>query len=322
MSTDLDTQAASTRTQIRSRLIGAPTVPPTVPVDEDDGDGDGATVTIVRTPAAPLRAEPRRSRRRSRSHTSIRHRIEVFRLYRCHRDDPEPFYRAVAADAAARLDERYRLTGLLLLDLGCGPGHYLDALRLRGATVVGVEHDIVELLDGDRTPTGAMVGDGRRLPFADGTFDGVVCSNMLEHTPDASAPLTEIARVLRPDGWAYVSWTPWYSPWGGHDMNPYQYLGPRLGPWLYERRHGPPRKNRYGEALWATYVGRTLALVGSMNEYALERAEPRYWPRLRALVQLPGVREFAAGNCVMYLRRRSEPGGAVVVRTPRAEVVT
>ena len=36
--------------------------------------------------------------------------------------------------------------------------------------------------------------------------------------------------MLRPGGWAYMSWTNWYSPWGGHDMSPVAPPRPPLGP--------------------------------------------------------------------------------------------
>ena len=47
---------------------------------------------------------------------------------------------------------------------------------------------------------GAVQGDALHLPFADGTFDRVIASEVLEHIPDDVAAMTELARVLRPGG--------------------------------------------------------------------------------------------------------------------------
>ena len=43
-------------------------------------------------------------------------------------------------------------------------------------------------------------GDATRLPFADGTFDRIIASEVLEHIADDEAAMGELARVLRPGG--------------------------------------------------------------------------------------------------------------------------
>jgi SAM-dependent methyltransferase len=231
----------------------------------------------------------------------------LWHLFRNERDEPEPFYRALAAEAVARLEDRHGpLAGSRLLDLGCGPGWYADAFRRRGAVVTPLDGDLDELTGPRGAPHGALIGDAGRLPFPDGIADGVFCSNLLEHARDTSAVLHDIARVLRPGGWAYVSWTNWYSPWGGHDMTPYQFLGPERGPRRYEAKHGPPRKNRYGEGLFAVHVGPTIRLARRIPGLELERVEPRYWPWARPIVAVPGVREVLTWNCVLHLRRTGD----------------
>jgi SAM-dependent methyltransferase len=228
---------------------------------------------------------------------------ELWRLFRNEREDPEPFYTWLADELAASLAQRHgSLAGRTLVDLGCGPGYYTAALRARGAEVIPVDNSEDEL--GDAPPEGALLADAGALPLADGSVDGVVCSNLLEHTPDAEAVIREIERVLRPGGWAYLSWTNWYSPHGGHEMSPYHLLGPTRGPRLYERLHGPPRKNRYGEALFPVHIGPTLRSLRRRPGLAVTAAEPRYWPRLRLLAAIPGLREVACWNCVVHLERR------------------
>lgn len=58
----------------------------------------------------------------------------------------------------------------------------------------------------DYSPTSPAVlpGDLRRLPFPDASFDIVLCSHVLEHVRDDAAAMREVARVLRPDGRAFV----------------------------------------------------------------------------------------------------------------------
>jgi hypothetical protein len=86
-------------------------------------------------------------------------------------------------------------------------------------------------------------------------------------------------------------------------MTPYQYLGPRRGPELYVRRHGPPRKNAYGEGLWAIHIGPTLRYVRSVPSLRVDHVEPRYWPQLSFLCSIPGVREVLTWNCVIRITK-------------------
>jgi SAM-dependent methyltransferase len=101
-----------------------------------------------------------------------------------------------------------------LLDLGCGFGrHAFEALR-RGARVVACDMAVPELrsvLDtaaamrtaGEIAPTlscTAVNGDATRLPFADGSFDRIIASEVMEHVADDDAALAELTRVLRPGG--------------------------------------------------------------------------------------------------------------------------
>lgn len=235
---------------------------------------------------------------------SADHALTLWRLWRREREDPAPFYRMLAADTADELERLYgSVDGLRLLDLGCGPGFYAEVFRARGADVVPVDSDPRALeLAGQAVP-GAVVADAGELPLADESVDAVFCSNLLEHTSHPERVIAEIERVLRPGGWAYVSWTNWYSPWGGHEMVPYQYLGPRLGPRLYERLHGPPSRNAYGDGLWAAHIGPTLRSVRAREGLEIEAVEPRYWPRLSLICRVPLVRELLTWNCVIRARK-------------------
>jgi SAM-dependent methyltransferase len=106
------------------------------------------------------------------------------------------------------------VSGDRVLDLGCGFGRHAFGAARRGARVVALDAGAEEVV-GVRATFGAMVdagelpgtlgagavqGDALALPFADGTFDRVIASEVLEHIPDDVAAMCELARVLAPGG--------------------------------------------------------------------------------------------------------------------------
>jgi SAM-dependent methyltransferase len=100
--------------------------------------------------------------------------------------------------------------GELLLDAGCGEGRHCFGALERGARVVGLDLDPAALRVGagglryraaELGSTGEMLrGDAFHLPFADGTFDAVICSEVMEHVHDYGAAALELARVTRDGG--------------------------------------------------------------------------------------------------------------------------
>ncbi|MEV4578334.1 class I SAM-dependent methyltransferase [Nonomuraea jabiensis] len=87
------------------------------------------------------------------------------------------------------------------LDVGCGTGLYLDAIRSTGRTVVGLDRSADQLrLARHRDPAPLLQGDATALPFATGTFGTVTAIWVSTDIPDFAGLLREAARVLRPGG--------------------------------------------------------------------------------------------------------------------------
>ena len=93
-----------------------------------------------------------------------------------------------------------------VLDLGCAGGFMAEALAGRGADVTGIDPAADAIAAARRHAEGAGlnirydVGVGEALPYADASFDAVVCVDVLEHVSDLPRVLAEITRTLRPGG--------------------------------------------------------------------------------------------------------------------------
>jgi SAM-dependent methyltransferase len=126
-----------------------------------------------------------------------------------------------------RYDQLGVQPGDRVLDLGCGFGRHAYESMRRGAVVVACDFSLAELKDvsgmfaaiGDEEAStlpatawgGCVNGDGTKLPFADGSFDRIIASEVLEHIPDDKAALAELARVLRPGGTIAITVPAWLS---------------------------------------------------------------------------------------------------------------
>ncbi|MBZ5733697.1 class I SAM-dependent methyltransferase [Nocardioides sp. TRM66260-LWL] len=104
------------------------------------------------------------------------------------------------------------------LDVGCGGGGNTGVLRDLGWDVVGLEHSPVAARLARGRGLSIVRGDARRLPFADGSMDLVMSTDMWEHVDDDAAVARETVRVLRPGGRALVAVPAGMDLWSGHDV--------------------------------------------------------------------------------------------------------
>jgi len=95
-----------------------------------------------------------------------------------------------------------------ILDIGCGGGLVTEELAVMGFSITGMDMSENSLRQAGRHAEKSAValdvnyvqGNALHLPFSDGSFDGVVISDVLEHIEDLPRSISEISRVLRPGG--------------------------------------------------------------------------------------------------------------------------
>jgi ubiquinone/menaquinone biosynthesis C-methylase UbiE len=106
-----------------------------------------------------------------------------------------------------------------LLEVGCGPGHFLVGASQYCPSTTAVDSSTEMLvLSRSRLASSALrasrlvAGSITALPFPDNHFDVVVSAGVLEYFQNSAEPLLEIHRVLRPEGIALLPITNKLAP--------------------------------------------------------------------------------------------------------------
>jgi len=103
-----------------------------------------------------------------------------------------------------------------VLDAGCGLGRHLRHLaRIPGLNIFGIDKDTWSLCETRKAMESqpdalskdylVSIADINKLPFADASFDCIICSEVLEHIPDHKNAIQELDRILKPNGTLAVS---------------------------------------------------------------------------------------------------------------------
>jgi len=96
--------------------------------------------------------------------------------------------------------------GRLLLDVGCAKGRYVAALSRAGARVIGIDRtwNLLRAASTSQPEHAFVLSTATRLPFADSSFDGLLCVEVIELIEETDRAFTEMARVLKPGGRAII----------------------------------------------------------------------------------------------------------------------
>ncbi|WP_340268550.1 class I SAM-dependent methyltransferase [Sphingobium mellinum] len=114
-----------------------------------------------------------------------------------------------------------------LLDVGCGEMPYRTFLP---ADVDYVGIDVPQAGAFNMSGNDEVIPfDGNSIPFSDATFDTVLCTEVLEHSPEPALLIAEIERVLKPGG-KLIATVPFsarvhYAPYDYHRFSKYALAG-------------------------------------------------------------------------------------------------
>ena len=121
-------------------------------------------------------------------------------------------------------------SGTRVLDVGCSSGYLARPLVARGCTVSGIEQDERAAEAAREVCDEVLVGDAEtmELPFPEGSFDIVLCGDLIEHLRAPEQFLARVRPLLRDDGRLLLT-TPNVANWTMR-------LGLLAGRWRYTER--------------------------------------------------------------------------------------
>ena len=122
---------------------------------------------------------------------------------------------------------KIKLTGMKMLELAVGIGGYSPTLKKEFKNIVINDIRVPYVTTIDNTIEFKQFNVIEDYPFPDNSFDFVFCSSVIEHIDQPEKMYAQIKRILRPGGYAFISFPPFYSPVGGHGFKPFHYLGER-----------------------------------------------------------------------------------------------
>jgi SAM-dependent methyltransferase len=237
-------------------------------------------------------------------------------------DEHHWWYRGRRAIIAGELERLALPSGARVLDAGCGSGRTLLELARYGE-VAGIE------LSEDAASVARARGDfdvrlGRleELPFDSETFDLITCLDVIEHTPDDVAALSELRRVSRPGARLLLTVPAYQALWSRHDVANHHFR-------RYSRRSLRGAVRAAGWQVDRVTSFNSLLLAPAAAVRVLQRNRPttgeyatdlRLAPRgLNRLLELPlrvearwlaGDRTLPAGLSLLVLASNPEAGAA------------
>lgn len=215
------------------------------------------------------------------------------------------------------------LSGLRVLDAGCGAGEYVAAISSMGASAQGVEYFAHKVQEWDARYPGddrVQQGDLTALPFPDDSFDVVLLNEVLEHVNDERKALKELHRVLRSGGLLFVFSPNRRYPFESHGIDTLN--GRRIPPirtfglpWLpirlvtryrrpWARNYWPGELGRIicgqGFALVARdYVWQTFENISGTQNAVIRKLAPFLRGVARLTSNVPFVRTFGSSQVVV-----------------------
>lgn len=148
---------------------------------------------------------------------------------KCSPETYNDFFAQRAASSFAQFGE-LDFSNQEVLDIGSGLGanisfiakagaRHITALDISEQQLSSTKKMIHNAVNDQQKTVSFVVADAANLPFENSSFNSMVAADTFEHIDNLSGAMKELARVLKPGGYLYAYFPPFYAPWGAHMVN-------------------------------------------------------------------------------------------------------
>jgi SAM-dependent methyltransferase len=192
-----------------------------------------------------------------------------------------------------------------ILDIGSGIGGYIYELAktFPNAIIFALDLNPLEFtINKTKNISNIKIirGDGMIMPFKENTFDFVLASSVIEHVGSQENFISEMKRVCKKNGICYISFPPYYSPVGGHDLSPFHYLPGNLPLIIYSK------KVKFGCESFKNYGLVKTTIMGieklTQKNFTILDIKPRIFYFLKPIAKIPIIREFLIHHVEFILK--------------------
>ncbi len=96
------------------------------------------------------------------------------------------------------------LQGKLVLEAGCGAGRFTEILLKKGASLVSSDLSSAVEVNAENFPVSdnhmVIQADINDMPYADESFDVVICLGVIQHTPDTEKTIKDLYKLVKKGG--------------------------------------------------------------------------------------------------------------------------
>jgi len=121
------------------------------------------------------------------------------------------------------------IPGMKIMDIGCGDGGVLIPLLEKGCICTGIELDEMKsgfaknflaefIVTGKAEVINQNIYEEKALEKYAGLFDLILLKDVIEHIPGQEKFIPYLRKFLKPGGYVYFGFPPWYMPHGGHQQ--------------------------------------------------------------------------------------------------------